>query len=122
MKALARCFLVAGLCLAAALSAACQSQGEGEHCDKLNGNADCASDLICGDSFVCCQPGSAACLATTTSGTAGAAGSAGSPNDASSESAAAQDAEASTPDADTGVDTGVDTGPSNTNATDGATE
>jgi hypothetical protein len=121
MKALARCFLVAGLCLAAALSAACQSQGEGEHCDKLNGNGDCASDLICGDSLVCCQPGSAACLATSTSGTAGAAGSAGSPNDASSESAAGNDAEASTTDAETGVDTGNQTPPT-TDAADAAAE
>jgi hypothetical protein len=111
MKAFARCYLLAGMWLAATLSSgACQSQGLGEHCDKANGNADCSSDLICGDSFVCCQQGTPQCLATSLPGTgggAGAAGSAGSTNDASTVDAAAGSAnEAST---ETSVDSGAST-------------
>jgi hypothetical protein len=129
MKALARCYLLAGMWLAATLSsAACQSQGLGDHCDKLNGNADCSSDLICGDSLVCCVPGTPQCLATSTSGTAGAAGSGGSASDAAIESAAGStnDAEASAPEASapeaSAPEAAPDTGTTATDAADGAVQ
>jgi hypothetical protein len=94
MKAFARSSFLAALGLAAALlPGACQSQGVGEHCDKQNGNADCASDLICGDSLVCCVPMSAQCIMVTSTGTAGTSVTAdAAASDAGSESMATSEA------------------------------
>ena len=74
MKAFAQRFLFAAVWLCGAISlGACGSQGEGEHCDQLNGSNDCESGLQCSMASICCIPGTAACNAPP----AGAAGSGG---------------------------------------------
>jgi hypothetical protein len=71
---------------ALALSAGCSNQGEGEFCDRLNGNTDCQDGLVCGtapgiaagsgNTDRCCpvapaQPTTAACSASSTTIEAG---------------------------------------------------
>ncbi|MBN1611160.1 MAG: hypothetical protein JW940_31295 [Polyangiaceae bacterium] len=43
-----QCWTVVGT-LALGLSFGCADQGEGERCDTLSGNEDCASGLVCTD-------------------------------------------------------------------------
>ena len=42
-----QCWTVAVATLALGLSLGCADQGEGERCDTLSGNEDCASGLVC---------------------------------------------------------------------------
>jgi hypothetical protein len=101
MKAFARLSLFAAAWAAAIGLLACQSQGVGERCSTLNGNADCDTDLVCGESQVCCVPGSAQCTSV-----AGAAGSGGGAADAgasdSSDASDASDSSDASADADAG--------------------
>jgi hypothetical protein len=134
MKASLRHSFFAAVGLAGALfSTACQSQSVGEHCDKLNGDADCESGLICGDSFVCCVPGTAACNAATSTGTSGGSGAAGAPgSDAATDSSVSEAAtsdsatndstksEATSSEAMSSSDTGPEAGPATPDAADGA--
>src|SRR5678816_4363084 len=95
MKALARRCLFAAVWLATAFSpVACQNQSAGERCDKMNGDMDCETGLTCGDSFVCCVPGSPSCNATSigTAGSSGAAGASG--GDAAADSSPTSEAAA----------------------------
>jgi hypothetical protein len=77
------------LLLAIGMATACGSQGEGQRCDKLNGNDDCDTGLICQDvpvpagASICCpQTGTSSvplCLSVT--------GVTGSPDAGSSRNA-----------------------------------
>jgi len=129
MKSFVRSFLLAVVCLSGL--GACQSQGEGEHCDQLNGSpGDCASGLACSTASICCVPGTTACNATLT-GTAGAGGSGAdaATHDAASETspseAAASEAAIDSPTSEastTGSETSVDSGPADANSSDAAAE
>lgn len=108
--------LFAGVLAISALfsAAACSTQGEGERCERKNGNNDCAEGLICksgkdlgGNADICCPSGSSehpecnpgvGTTSSTTGDTSSSTGdtTSGSTSASTSDSSAASTSSAST--------------------------